>query len=157
LGTTNRGNPFRYVSIEEGKEVTRDLSGQVIENVKKMGIDALIVIGGDGTQKIALDLQHKGLKVVGVPKTIDNDLSATEITFGFDTALHTATEAIDKLHTTAESHHRIMVVEVMGRDTGRLALGAGIAAGAPVILTPEIPLTLSQIRRYVGKRLPIGT
>src|SRR5436305_10944517 len=156
LGTTNRGNPFRYVSTEEGKEVTRDLSGQVIENVKKMGIDALIVIGGDGTQKIALDLQHKGLKVVGVPKTIDNDLSATEITFGFDTALHTATEAIDKLHTTAESHHRIMVVEVMGGVTGWIALEAGIAGGAHVVLILEILFTISNIRGYIEERLSIG-
>src|SRR5438067_2223023 len=156
LGTTNRGNPFRYVSTEEGKEVTRDLSDQVIENVKKMGIDALIVIGGDGTHAIGLEFLHRGLKVVGVPKTIDNDLSATEITFGFDTALHTATEAIDKLHTTAESHHRIMVVEVMGRDTGWIALEAGIAGGAHVILIPEIPFTISNIRRYIEKRLSIG-
>src|SRR5207249_9963325 len=93
LGTTNRGNPFRYVTTENGKEITRDVSDQVIANARKLGIDALIVIGGDGTQKIALDLQRKGLNVVGVPKTIDNDLSATEITFGFDTALHPATES----------------------------------------------------------------
>ena len=128
----------------------------MIANARKLGIDALIVIGGDGTQKIALDLQRKGLNVVGVPKTIDNDLSATEITFGFDTALHTATEAIDKLHTTAESHHRIMVVEVMGRDTGWIALEAGIAGGAHVILIPEMPFTVANIRRYIEKRLSIG-
>ena len=156
LGTTNRGNPFRYVTTENGKEITHDVSDQVIANARKLGIDALIVIGGDGTQKIALDLQRKGLNVVGVPKTIDNDLSATEITFGFDTALHTATEAIDKLHTTAESHHRIMVVEVMGRDTGWIALEAGIAGGAHVILIPEMPFTVANIRRYIEKRLSIG-
>src|SRR5438105_9637500 len=156
LGTTNRGNPFRYVTTEDGKEITHDVSDQVIANARKLGIDALIVIGGDGTQKIALDLQRKGLNVVGVPKTIDNDLSATEITFGFDTALHTATEAIDKLHTTAESHHRIMVVEVMGRDTGWIALEAGIAGGAHVILIPEMPFTIENVCKFVAQREGYG-
>src|SRR5437762_3658292 len=113
LGTTNRGNPFRYCTVENGKEVVRDISDQVIANARKLGINAVITIGGDGSQKIALELFHRGMKLVGVPKTIDNDLSATEVTFGFDTALATATDAVDKIHTTAESHHRIMVVEVM--------------------------------------------
>lgn len=152
LGTTNRGNPFKYKVVENGKEVIKDISNDVIANARKMGLDAVVVIGGDGSQKIGLDLFHKGLPVVGVPKTIDNDLSATEITFGFDTALHTATDAIDKIHTTAESHHRIMVVEVMGRDAGWIALEAGIAGAAHVILIPEIPFSVEKICEFLHKR-----
>jgi len=121
-----------------------------------LGIDAVISIGGDGSQKIALELFRKGLKLVGVPKTIDNDLCATEVTFGFDTALHTATEAVDKIHTTAESHHRIMVVEVMGRDAGWIGLEAGIAGGAHVILIPEIPFTIEKICQCVAEREAFG-
>jgi len=156
LGTTNRGNPFSYKLQNEGQEVTRDFSDEVIRNAKAMGMDCLIVIGGDGTQKIGLDLSHKGLPVVGVPKTIDNDLSATEITFGFDTALHTATDAIDKIHTTAESHHRVMLVEVMGRDAGWIALEAGIAGGAHVILIPEIKFNLDNVCRFINQRHIFG-
>ena len=152
LGTTNRGNPFSYKIVEKGKEIIHDFSGDLLRNARSLGMDALIVIGGDGTQKIALDLFQKGVKVVGVPKTIDNDLSATEITFGFDTALHTATDAIDKIHTTAESHHRIMLVEVMGRDAGWIALEAGIAGGAHIILIPEIPFSMDKICEYVAER-----
>ncbi len=156
LGTTNRGNPFKYKILENGKEVIRDISDQVLANAGKLGIDAVIAIGGDGSQKIALELFHKGMKIVGVPKTIDNDLSATETTFGFDTALHTATDAIDKIHTTAESHHRIMVIEVMGRDAGWIALEAGIAGGAHVILIPEIPFSVPRICGYVAQRESYG-
>jgi phosphofructokinase-like protein len=156
LGTTNRGNPFNYRTFENGREVIRDISDEVIANTRKLGIDAVISIGGDGSQKIALELFRKGMKVVGVPKTIDNDLCATEVTFGFDTALHTATEAVDKIHTTAESHHRIMVVEVMGRDAGWIGLEAGIAGGAHVILIPEIPFTIERICRYVADREAFG-
>ncbi|MGH9670344.1 MAG: 6-phosphofructokinase [Terriglobales bacterium] len=156
LGTTNRGNPFQYKMVEDGKEVVKDLSADVIRRAREMGIDAVIVIGGDGTQKIALDLQQKGLNVVGVPKTIDNDLSATEITFGFDTALHVATDAIDRIHTTAESHHRIMIVEVMGRDAGWIALEAGLAGGAHIILVPEIPFTIEKICEFVRQRERAG-
>ncbi|HUS19041.1 MAG TPA: ATP-dependent 6-phosphofructokinase [Terriglobales bacterium] len=156
LGTTNRGNPFKYKLTENGKEVVKDISTQVIENAKALGLDAVIVIGGDGSQKIGLDLFHKGLPIVGVPKTIDNDLSATEITFGFDTALHTATDAIDKIHTTAESHHRIMVVEVMGRDAGWIALEAGIAGAAHVILIPEIPFSIEKICQFMRQREAMG-
>ena len=152
LGTTNRGDPFHYRTVEHGKEVSRDISGQVIANAAKLGIDAIITIGGDGSQKIGYELFQKGLKIVGVPKTIDNDLSATEVTFGFDTALHTVTDAIDKIHTTAESHHRVMVVEVMGRDCGWIALEAGIAGGAHVILIPEIPFTIEHICRHIAER-----
>jgi len=156
LGTTNRGNPFHYRTCENGREVVRDISDEVIANSRKLGIDAVISIGGDGSQKIALELFEKGLKIVGVPKTIDNDLSATEITFGFDTALHTATDAIDKIHTTAEAHHRVMVLEVMGRDAGWIALEAGIAGGAHVILIPEIPFSLQRICDYVAEREGYG-
>ncbi len=152
LVTTNRGNPFAYKSIEDGHEETRDLSGLVVENARKLGLDAVIVIGGDGSQKIGLDLFHKGMPVVGVPKTIDNDLSATDVTFGFDTALHTVTDAIDKIHTTAESHHRIMLVEVMGRDAGWIALHGGIAGAAHIILIPEIPFTIEKICDFVRIR-----
>jgi 6-phosphofructokinase 1 len=152
LGTTNRGDPFQYKLVENGVEVVKDLSDQVLANARTLGLDALILIGGDGTQKIGLQLCRKGLRVVGVPKTIDNDLSATDITFGFDTALHAVTDAIDKIHTTAESHHRIMVVEVMGRDAGWIALEAGIAGGAHVILIPEIPFTLEHVCAFVKER-----
>jgi 6-phosphofructokinase 1 len=156
LGTTNRGDPFHYKKIENGKEVSRDISARVISNAAKLGIDAIISIGGDGSQKIAYELFKKGMKVVGVPKTIDNDLSATDVTFGFDTALHTVTDAVDKIHTTAESHHRVMVVEVMGRDCGWIALEAGIAGGAHVILIPEIPFTIQHICRIIKERTKRG-
>src|SRR6202163_3998845 len=156
LGTTNRGNPFRYCTVENGVEVVRDISDEVIANSHQLGIDAVISIGGDGSQKIALELFKKGMKIVGVPKTIDNDLSATEVTFGFDTALVTATDAVDKIHTTAESHHRIMVVEVMGRYAGWIALEAGIAGGAHVILIPEISFTIEGVCAFVKERESYG-
>ena len=116
----------------------------------------MISIGGDGSQTIALELFRKGMQIVGVPKTIDNDLSATEVTFGFDTAVTTATDAVDKIHTTAESHHRIMVVEVMGRDAGWIALEAGLAGGAHVILIPEIPFTIENVCKFVRAREGYG-
>ena len=156
LGTTNRGSPFKFKTIENGKEVHRDISSEIIANAKKLGIDAVITIGGDGSQTIAQELYQKGMKIVGVPKTIDNDLSATEVTFGFDTALTTATDAVDKIHTTGESHHRVMLVEVMGRDAGWIALEAGIAGGAHVILIPEIPFTIERVCRYVAARESYG-
>lgn len=157
LGTTNRGNPFKWKTTDEhGKETVADISGQVVENARKLGLDAVVVIGGDGTQTIGLELFHKGLKTVGVPKTIDNDLCATEVTFGFDTALHVVVDAIDRLHSTAESHHRVMVIEVMGRDAGWIALEAGIAGGADVILVPEIPFQIDNICRYISEREKSG-
>lgn len=156
LGTTNRGNPFEYRVKVDGTEVVRDFSDDVIRNARAIGLDCLIVIGGDGTQKIGLDLYHKGLNVVGVPKTIDNDLCATEVTFGFDTALNTATDAIDKIHSTAESHHRVMIVELMGRDAGWIALEAGIAGGADVILIPEIPFSIEKVCDYIRQREIFG-
>jgi ATP-dependent phosphofructokinase / diphosphate-dependent phosphofructokinase len=158
LGTTNRGNPFAYRAMEGDKEITRDYSNLCIENARRLGIDALIVIGGDGTLHIGNDFAKRGMHIVGVPKTIDNDLSATEVTFGFDTALLVVTEAIDRLHTTAESHHRVMLVEVMGRDAGWIALHAGIAGGADIVLIPEIPFRFEAIcdavlaREARGKR-----
>ena len=152
LGTTNRGNPFSYKTEENGQEVVRDISDQIIANSKRLGIDAIITIGGDGSQKIGYELFQKGMKIVGVPKTIDNDLSATDFTFGFDTALHTVSEAIDKIHTTASSHHRVMVVEVMGRDCGWIALAGGIAGGAHVILIPEIPFTIKSVCDFIAER-----
>ncbi len=152
LGTTNRGNPFHYKSVENGEPKERDISDQVIANARKLGLDAIITIGGDGSQKIGHELFLKGLKMVGVPKTIDNDLSATELTFGFDTALHTVADAIDKLHTTASSHHRVMVVEVMGRDCGWIALAGGIAGGAHIILIPEIPFTIEKVCEFIVQR-----
>jgi 6-phosphofructokinase 1 len=155
LGTTSRGNPFQYKTGENRGEV-RDISDQVIANAGKLGIDAIISIGGDGSQKIGHELFLKGMKIVGVPKTIDNDLSATDVTFGFDTALHTVTDAIDKIHTTAASHHRVMVVEVMGRDCGWIALEAGIAGGAHIILIPEIPFTLKRVCEQIGEREQMG-
>jgi phosphofructokinase-like protein len=152
LGTTNRGNPFGYRTLEAGKEVVRDYSDLCMENARRMGIDAFIVIGGDGTQHISHDFVKKGLKVVAVPKTIDNDLCATDVTFGFDSAIVVATEAIDRLHTTAESHHRVMLIEVMGRDAGWIALHSGIASGADIILIPEIPFTFEAVAEAIQKR-----
>jgi 6-phosphofructokinase 1 len=152
LGTTNRGNPFEYKVLENGREVSKDISDDVIANSRKLGIDAVVAIGGDGSQKIAWQLYQRGLKLVGVPKTIDNDLCATEVTFGFDTALATATDAVDKIHTTAEAHHRVMIVEVMGRDAGWIALSAGLAGGAHVVLIPEIPFTIANICDYIAQR-----
>jgi 6-phosphofructokinase 1 len=156
LGTTNRGDPFSYVTTENGKEVVRDLSPQVVENARKLGIDAVVAIGGDGSMKIAHHLHQKGLKVVGVPKTIDNDLSVTEMTFGFETAVQTAMEAIDRIQTTAESHHRVMIVEVMGRDAGWIALWAGMAGDADVILIPEIPFTIERVCEKIAERESVG-
>src|SRR5690242_8668894 len=156
LGTTNRGNPFHYIVDEGSKKVEYDYSLKCCENVRTLGIDAVIAIGGDGTLTIARDLGRLGIPIVGVPKTIDNDLSATEVTFGFDTALHVATDAIDRLHTTAESHHRVMVIEVMGRDAGWIALHSGIAGGADVILIPEIPFTIETVCEAIKRREAAG-
>ncbi len=152
LGTTNRGNPFAVKVREKGKPTEKDLSDAAIGNIRKLRLDALVVIGGDGSLAIANRLFRKGVPVVGVPKTIDNDLSETHVTFGFTTAVETATEALDKLHTTAESHHRVMVVEVMGRYAGWIALEAGIAGSADVILIPEIPYGMDRVCRKIAER-----
>lgn len=157
LGTTNRGNPFDYPVEQNGKIIRMDISDQVVENIRTLGIDALIAVGGDGSLKIALELSKKGVPVIGVPKTIDNDLRETDFTFGYNTALETATDALDKLHTTAESHHRVMILEVMGRYAGWIALESGIAGGADVILIPEIPFNLEHICTSIKERSARGS
>jgi 6-phosphofructokinase 1 len=152
LGTSNRGNPFSYpVAGENGVEY-RDVSGQVVERLESLGVDGLVVIGGDGSLKIALELMNRGVRVVGVPKTIDNDLMETDVTFGYNTALETATYALDKLHSTAESHHRVMIMEVMGRYAGWIALESGISGGADVILIPEIPFDMGRVCQAIDNR-----
>jgi len=157
LGTTNRGNPFSWpVRREDGSVETVSRSGDVIEALRVRGIDALIAIGGDGSLAIASGLAREGLNVVGVPKTIDNDLAATQVSFGFHTAVETATEAIDKLHSTAEAHRRVMVVELMGRHTGWIALFAGVAGTADIILIPEIPYSLERLCEKVNHRYESG-
>jgi len=157
LGASTRGNPFAYPVTVKGKTVLKDLSDTVIRNMKRLRLDALVVIGGDGTLNITYELYQKGCPVVGVPKTIDNDLSATDKTFGFSTAVTTATEALDKLHTTAESHHRIIVLEVMGRNAGWIALEAGIAGGADAILIPEIPYDIQRVSQRIRERCERGS
>jgi phosphofructokinase-like protein len=154
LGTQNRGNPFAYpVETSEGK---RDYSTRCIEMFHELKLDALVVIGGDGTLAIAYEFYKRGIPIVGVPKTIDNDIVETTNTFGFDTAVAFATHAIDRLHTTAEAHHRIMVVEVMGRYAGWIALYAGVAGGADVILIPEIPFDLDRVAGRIRQRERFG-
>jgi 6-phosphofructokinase 1 len=146
LGTTNRGNPFRWVSESaDGTETEVDRSDELIAAFQDRGFDGLVAIGGDGSLHIAHRLWQKGLPIVGVPKTIDNDVFGTEQTFGFDSAVGTATEAIDKLHSTAESHDRVMVIELMGRNTGWITLHSGISATADVILIPEIPFDIDKV------------
>lgn len=157
LGTTNRGNPLAWrVEQPDGSVRVVDRSDEVIDRLRELDIDALIVIGGDGSLRIAAALAAKGLRVVGVPKTIDNDLASTQVTFGFHTAVNTATEAIGRLHSTAEAHRRIMVVELMGRDTGWIALFAGVAGTADVILIPEIPYHMSVICEKLDERYRNG-
>src|SRR5687767_8825947 len=154
LGTTNRGNPFAYpIDTSGGK---RDYSERCLEMFKELKLDALVVIGGDGTLAIAYDFFKRGIPIVGVPKTIDNDIVETTNTFGFDTAVSFATDAIDRLHTTAEAHHRVMVVEVMGRYAGWIALYAGVAGGADVILIPEIPFDLEKVSASIRERDNFG-
>lgn len=152
LGTSNRGNPFNLKREENGKTVFIDVSQNVVDQFHALGLDSLVVIGGDGTLTIANQLAEMGVPVIGVPKTIDNDLMATEVTFGFHTALVTATDAIDKIHATAESHERVMLVEVMGRYSGWIALYSGLAGGADVILLPEIPYRVEAIARKISER-----
>jgi ATP-dependent phosphofructokinase / diphosphate-dependent phosphofructokinase len=150
LGTANRGNPF-LVPIETSSG-TRDYSERCVEIFHELALDALVVIGGDGTLSIAHEFHLRGIPLVGVPKTIDNDIVETTDTFGFDSAVSFATEAIDRLHTTAEAHHRVMVVEVMGRNAGWIALYAGVAGGADVILIPEIPFDLKKVAERIRAR-----
>ncbi len=153
LGTTNRNNPFEFPVNLPGRETELvDRSDELIENFKRLQIDALIAIGGDGSMSIAHRLAEKGLPIVGVPKTIDNDLSGTVVTFGFDTAVSVATDAIDRLHSTAEAHERVFVVEVMGRYAGWIALNAGVAATADAVLIPEIPFDIGSVCNKIMDR-----
>lgn len=146
LGTTNKGDPFRIpVTNAAGEVEIRDVSARIMSNFKRLGLDVLVAIGGDGSLRIANRFAGMGMPVVGVPKTIDNDLASTMITFGFDTAVSTATEAIDKLHSTASAHERVMVVEVMGRYAGWIALNSGISGSADVILIPEVPFDIDRV------------
>ncbi len=156
LGAANRGNPYARKVIRNGNEVMIDVSDEIIKGIKRLEMDALLVLGGDGTLRIAHELYQKGAPIIGVPKTIDNDIGGTEVTFGFDTAVSTATEAIDRLHTTAEAHHRVMVLELMGRDAGFIALHAGVAGGADVILIPEIPFKYEAVVAEVRQRVERG-
>lgn len=157
LGTASRGNPYARKVMIDGKEEMVDVSADIIQAIKDQKLDALIVIGGDGTLRFAHDMYLRGVPVVGVPKTIDNDIHGTEVSFGFDTALNIATEAIDRLHTTAESHQRAMVVELMGRDAGFITLHSGVAGGADIILIPEIPFKWDVIAQKVLDRKESGS
>ncbi len=157
LGTSNKGDPFHYpMEIANGEIKIVDASQWALKHYKDWHLDALVAIGGDGTMTIAQKLFELGMNVVGVPKTIDNDLEATDVTFGYDSALFVATEAIDRLHTTASSHHRVMVIEVMGRYAGWIALGAGLAGGADIILIPEIPFSWDVVFQKVVHRSKHG-
>jgi len=157
LGTTNRGNPFSFPILREGKVELIDVSDEVVSRIDLLGLSGLVVVGGDGTLKIAMELMKRGIPIVGVPKTIDNDLLETDVTFGYNTALETATDALDKLHSTAESHHRVMVLEVMGRYAGWIALESGIAGGADVILIPEIPYDIERVAQAIIARGKSGS
>jgi 6-phosphofructokinase 1 len=157
LGTSNTANPYRWAKKDKkGNLIFEDLSEKAISNFKKNKLEALVVLGGDGSMAIANDLVNDGLSIVGVPKTIDNDLPHTDMTFGFNTAVRTATGAIDKIHTTAQSHHRAMVVEVMGRYTGWIALYSGVAGGGDIILIPEIPYEIKSIYKTIKERKENG-
>jgi 6-phosphofructokinase 1 len=157
LGTTNRGNPFRYVMRDpNGQQYELDRSNDLVAAFQASGFDALVSIGGDGSLQISYELWRKGLPVVCVPKTIDNDVSGTQRSFGFDSAVSTATEAIDKLHSTAESHDRVMVVELMGRYAGWIALYSGLSGSADVILLPEIPFDIEKVCEKIRSREAVG-
>jgi len=162
LGTSNKGDPWHYpVKGPDGKVTIQDTSRQAMDHYREWGLDALITVGGDGTMTISSKLMELGANIVGVPKTIDNDLAATDLTFGHDSAVYVATEAIDRLHTTASSHHRVMIIELMGRYAGWITLSAGLAGGADIILIPEIPFQWDHVfhklieRSRHGKRFSI--
>lgn len=157
LKTTNRANPLEFPMVQkDGSIKTVDRTKELAKKIKKLGFHALINIGGDGSQRISEALSKHGLNVIGVPKTIDNDLSATDLTFGFSTAVQIATDCFDKLVTTAESHHRVMIMEVMGRDAGWIALHTAVAGGAEICLLPEIPYDLKVIAKKINKRYRKG-
>lgn len=153
LGTTNRGNPFKSIVMRDGVPAEVDRSDEVIAALKRMEVDALIAVGGDGSLAIADQLNDKGVRIVGVPKTIDNDLDATVVTFGFDSAVEFATDCVDRLHSTAQAHRRIIVVEVMGRHAGWIALHAGVAGAATAILIPEIPYDIEKLGQELKRRI----
>ena len=156
IGSSTNANVFNYPVEENGKTVYKDLSDKCVENNKKNEIDCLFTLGGDGTQKSARDFSLKGINVIGVPKTIDNDVACTEITFGYNTAVSVAADALDRLHTTGETHHRIMVLEVMGRYAGWIALESAIAGGADVALIPEIPYDINKAAEKILNRKALG-
>ncbi|MBM4140014.1 MAG: ATP-dependent 6-phosphofructokinase [Nitrospira sp.] len=157
LGTASKGDPFKYpVRNSDGTVVETDISDKVVSNFKALNFDALIAIGGDGSLRIASGFMKKGIPIIGIPKTIDNDIGATSVTFGFNTAVNTATEAIDRLHTTAKSHDRVMVVEVMGRYAGWIALHSGVSGSADVILIPEIPFDIEKVSNKIRQLELIG-
>ena len=157
IGSSTNANIFNYKIVnEEGSVEYKDLSEQAIENIKEFGFDCIFTLGGDGTQKSARDFSTKGVNIIGVPKTIDNDVACTEITFGYNTAVSVAMEALDRLHTTGETHHRIMVLEVMGRYAGWIALESAIAGGADVALIPEIPYDINKVATKIENRKKRG-
>ncbi len=156
IGTSNSTNVFNLKVEENGKTVYKDMSQKCIDNIKQAGFDCIFTLGGDGTQKSGRDFSLRGVNVIGVPKTIDNDVAHTDVTFGYNTAVSVATEALDRLHTTAESHHRIMVLEVMGRYAGWIALESAIAGGADAALIPEIPYDINEVAKKVKQRQKEG-
>lgn len=157
IGSSTNSNLFNYkIKKEDGTIEYKDMSDKAIENIKEFGFDCIFTLGGDGTQKSARDFSTKGVKVIGVPKTIDNDVACTEITFGYNTAVSVAMEALDRLHTTGETHHRIMVLEVMGRYAGWIALEASIAGGADIALIPEIPYDIQKVAQKIENRKKVG-
>lgn len=157
IGTTNKGSPYEWpIKNPDGTYTLIDRSEELIRQLRCLGIDAVVSIGGDGSQKIAAKLYRQGLNVIGIPKTIDNDLASTDFTFGFQTAVEIATEAVDKLVTTAASHNRVMILEVMGRDAGWIALSAAVAGGADVALIPEVPYDLEKVVAKLESRMQDG-
>ena len=156
IGSSTNANVFNYKVEENGQIVYKDLSDVCVQNIKDDGFDCVFTLGGDGTQKSARDFATKGINVIGVPKTIDNDVACTEITFGYNTAVSVAAEALDRLHTTGETHHRIMVLEVMGRYAGWIALESAIAGGADVALIPEIPYDINKAVEKINERRKLG-
>ena len=156
IGSSTNANVFNYKVEENGQVVYKDLSDKCVQNIKDDGFECLFTLGGDGTQKSARDLSLKGINVIGVPKTIDNDVACTEITFGYNTAVSVATDAIDRLHTTGETHHRIMVLEVMGRYAGWIALESAIAGGGDIALIPEIPYDINKAADKIKERVKKG-
>ncbi len=156
IGSSTNSNVFNYKVVENGQTVYKDLSDICVQNVKDAGFECIFTLGGDGTQKSARDFSLKGINVIGVPKTIDNDVACTDITFGYNTAVSVAMEALDRLHSTGETHHRIMVLEVMGRYAGWIALEAAIAGGGDVALIPEIPYDLNKVADKIKDRINIG-